>query len=78
MLEYKLVKETIKRVSKMKEKSPNLWWKSQVRWNHITVKLAHSTAAMPFDSFPIGVSADSCSTGVPWLWSSKGNNQQNL
>ena len=56
MLEYEQVKETIKRVSKMTEKSPNLWWKSQVLWNNnITLKLAPSPATTPFDSFPIGV-----------------------
>ena len=52
MLEYEQVKETIKRVSKMKENSPNLWWKSQVRWNNITVKLAPSPAMAPFDRVP--------------------------
>ena len=30
MLKYEQVEETIKRVSKMKEKSPNFWWRSQV------------------------------------------------
>ena len=67
MLKYERVKETTKRVSKMKENSPNLWLKPQVRWNNITMKLAPSPAAAPFDSCPIGVSADSCPAGAPWL-----------
>ena len=36
----------------MKEKSPNLWWNSQVLWNNIIVKLAPSSVAAPFDSCP--------------------------
>ena len=67
MLEYKRVKETAKRVSKMRENSPNLWWKPQVPWNNINMKLAPSLATAPFDSFPIGVSADSCAAGALWL-----------
>ena len=51
----------------MKEKLPNLWWKPQVHWNNITMKLAPSLAMAPFDSCPIGVSADSCPAGAPWL-----------
>ena len=31
-----------------------------------------------YDSFPIGVAADLCPTGIPWLWFSKMSNQQNL
>ena len=42
MLKYEQVKEKSERVSKIKEKLPNLWWKSQVLWNYITVKLAPS------------------------------------
>ena len=67
MLEYKRVKEKTKRVSKMRENSPNLWWKPQVPWNNITMKLAPSPAMSPFDSFPIGVSTYSCPAGALWL-----------
>ena len=51
----------------MKEKLPNLWWKSQVHWNSITMKLAHSPAKAPFDSCLVGVSADSCPADAPWF-----------
>ena len=39
--------------------------KIKVRWNNIIVKLAPSPATAPFDSFPIGVSADSCPLNGP-------------
>ena len=68
MLKYEQAKETSQRVSKLKEKLPNWWWKSQVLWNYIIVKLAPSPATAPFDSFPNGVSADSCPLNGPRQW----------
>ena len=68
MLEYIRVKEKkTKRVSKMRENSPNLWWKLEVRWNNIIMKLEPSPATVPFDSFLIGVPADSCPACALWL-----------
>ena len=56
----------IKRVSKRKRKVTKLVMKitsTLERCYHC--KVAPSPATAPFDSFPIGVSADSCPAGAP-------------
>ena len=53
------------RISKVKETLPTCDEKSQVLKNGITIDLTPSPATAPFDSCPIGVSADLCPAGAP-------------
>ena len=53
------------RISKVKETLPTCDENHKCSKNGITINLTPSPATAPFDSCPIGVSADSCPAGAP-------------
>ena len=55
------------RISKVKETLPTCDENHKCSKNGITINLTPSPAATPFDSCPIGVSADLCPAGAPCL-----------